>query len=334
MLRILGDLCLADGYFDKGKGIGTQIAIGKDPFKYLYRTKEDYWIGNFECVCANGSDKPFVVSPDVLSSINHMDMYGFANNHAMQIGDDGYVQTVDYFKINKIPYFGSNAQRSYVFTHQNKRVGILGFCIRPDNFSDNPKYWHIPELKDIEDELKSLEKCDFIIAYVHWGYEFINYPNIEQRQMAHWLIDSGIDLVIGMHPHVTQGSEIYKGKQIYYSLGNAVFNMPWENTKHGLMVNVDLDHPNPKVWNEYLKLGEDGFPRIDKNVDKEFSIEYLNSIVNRQIENEKYFSEVSIWNDRYTKANRKAIIKRMMTMSFKDQVDLLKDFFIRRILKK
>lgn len=161
--------------------------------------------------------------------------------------------------------------------------------MRPDNFTKAPLYWHLPELSDIEDEIKKLRNCDFKIAYVHWGYEFINKPNIEQRQMAHWLVDIGIDIVIGMHPHVAQGSEIYKNKHIFYSLGNSVFNMSWEPTKYGLLVNVDLSEKIEKVWTEYTKIGSDCFPRLLKKFPRSSPELILTILCMRQLKTKYIF---------------------------------------------
>lgn len=334
MLKILGDICFADGYFDKGKGIGSAIKTGVDPFKYLDCQDGDFWIGNFECVCADSEDDYFVISPSILDLVHHLDFYGVANNHLMQIGSRGYQQTIDYLESQGLNYAGSNKKRSSKFVHQNKKVGVLAFSMRPDNFSESPLYWHIPELADIKTEIDKLIDCDFRIAFIHWGYEFMNRPNIEQRQMAHWLVDSGIDLIIGMHSHVAQGSEIYKGKNIFYSLGNAVFNMPWTPTQYGLMVNVDFTNEAIKIWTDYIRIGEDNFPSVVTTVPEKFTRKYLDSLVNATTENEIYFAQAREYNSEYTKVNRKAILKRIISMPLNEIMALISDFVKRRIIHK
>ena len=62
-----------------------------------------------------------------------------------------------------------------------------------------------------------------MIASCHWGIEGDHYPNSYQQQMAHQVIDWGADVLIGSHPHVLQGVELYNGKVICYSLGNFCF---------------------------------------------------------------------------------------------------------------
>ncbi len=334
MLKILGDCCFADGYFDKGCSVGTAIMSGNNPFEYLKINDNDFWIGNFECACAKEDQNHFVVSPNSLSAIKHLNFYCFANNHAMQIGDTGYNQTIAYFENNGIPYCGSIEKKSEKINHQGKTVGIFAFSMRPDNFSNNPLYWHLPELSDIEREIDKLSDCDYKIAFVHWGYEFMNRPNIEQRQLAHFLIDKGVDLVAGMHPHVAQGAEVYKGKHIFYSLGNAVFNMAWEPTKYGLIVNIDFSKESPVVSSDYIQIGEDYFPKIVESIPQPYSREYLDSLINYTKENEIYFAETRKFAKQYTKANRKAIVKRMLIMSNKEKVALITDFLKRRIFHK
>lgn len=82
------------------------------------------------------------------------------------------------------------------------------------------------------------------IVNLHWGYEHSDTPAPFQRELAHRLIDAGADIIIGHHPHVPQGEEIYKGKHIYYSLGNFNFwqfdTKTTENNRWGYMVNYDL----------------------------------------------------------------------------------------------
>lgn len=137
-----------------------------------------------------------------------------------------------------------------------------------------------------------------------------------------------------MHPHVAQGAEEYNGGHIFYSLGNSVFNMEWEPTRYGFLVNVDLSGDNPCVFREYTKIGEDFFPKIVDDVPDKLSSKYLDFRVLDTIENEKYFAETLSLYTQYTKANRKAILKRMLKMPMHAKYDLLSDFVKRRFLHK
>ena len=78
------------------------------------------------------------------------------------------------------------------------------------------------------------------MAAFHWGQELLDTPKVYQRNTAHFCIENGVDLVIGHHPHVTQGEEIYKNKLIVYSLGNFAFGT-YSERGEGEMVVVEID---------------------------------------------------------------------------------------------
>jgi poly-gamma-glutamate synthesis protein (capsule biosynthesis protein) len=81
---------------------------------------------------------------------------------------------------------------------------------------------------------------DFIIISIHWGVEYSGYPLDEQIDIAHSIIDAGADAVIGHHPHVFQGIEIYKGRPIFYSLGNFIFGSINEDIRDNILVELKL----------------------------------------------------------------------------------------------
>lgn len=335
MLRIIGDCNFSDGFFDMGYGTGTLIKNGADPFQYIKGENDtDFWIGNFECVCSGVSGnegteaRQFIIAPDACDHINHLDFYGVANNHVMQHGAEAYSQMVNYIVEKGALYAGTREKPTVVFEHQGKKVSITVFNQRPENFTKPPLYWAMPEYGKIKAELKKYEDCDYRIIYVHWGIEFINYPYNDQKLFAHYLVDCGANLVIGMHPHVMQGFEVYKGKHIFYSLGNCVFNMPWEPTKYSLQVNVDL--ATNAVSYKYLHIGADYFPRYVEQVPEKYTMEYLNTLVGICEDNEKYFAKADKSLGEYRKANRKNIVKNIWRLKFSDVSSMLLDFINRR----
>ena len=335
MLRIVGDCCFADGFFDVGCGVGTSVKNGANPFQYMKEEgNTDYWIGNFECVCSNISNKngvasrQFIIEPAACKYINHLDFYGVANNHVMQHGPDAYGRMIEYFEKIGVAYAGTKNKRTTIIDHQGKRVSITVFNQRPENFAKPPLYWAMPEYEDIKKELLD-QVCDFRIVYVHWGVEFINYPYNDQKQFAHFLVDCGFDLVIGMHPHVMQGLEVYKEKFIFYSLGNCVFNMPWEPTKYSLMVNVDLETNG--VTYRYLRIGKDCFPKYEKDIPEVYSIEYLNSRLGICEDDETYFAKAQKALREYRKSNKIGLVKNIWKMSFTDFSFMLFDYIKRKL---
>lgn len=339
MLRITGDINFTDGFFDTGFGVGSSIAKGADPFAKLNRNGSDFWIGNFECVCSDISDKEgiyrkqFIISPDKLPHIRHFNLYGVANNHVMQHGGRAYERMLDYLERNGCEYVGSKSRKSTVIEYQNKKIGIIAFSCRPENFSDAPLYWSMPEYSDIEMEMTALKDCDFRIIYVHWGNEFIDYPYGDQKHFAHFMIDKGADMIIGMHPHVLQGFEIYKDRYIFYSLGNFVFNMPWLPTKHAAVVNIDFETGHPEVSWDYIKIEDDFFPAYadESDVPKQFRFDYLNTLIANVEENERYYAKVFSCMKEYRKANYLNIIRDISKFRCSDLMQILADFAKRRL---
>lgn len=338
MLVFTGDINLTDGYFNVGFGISTRIANGLDPYRKLNRNGNDLWIGNFEGVASDVTNNTgfagevFRVQPGVLQNLNHFDVYGLANNHAMQHGKEAYQQTFDAIRGYGSECFGANKQKSVVMTHQGKMVSFTGMCLRIEEFTDGPLYWYNPEYKEIEKELKSLPVEAFKVLYIHWGNEYINRPSSAQKKFAHWLIDIGFDLIIGMHPHVLQGYEEYNGKYIFYSLGNFVFEMAWEPTKIGAIVKFYLDTKQPSV--EYIHIENDGTPVVveESKIPAEWRFGYLNEALKKEDNSEQYHAEISRNYAAYRKANHRYIINNMIKHPTLGN-SLLKDFIKRRFLK-
>ena len=321
MLRIVGDVNLTDGYFDVGFGIGSMLKNGNyDPFQYLERNSEDCWIGNFEGVSSETSvlkgtkSLQFRVEPECLSQLTHFHYYGVANNHIVQHGENAYKRTVEFLESLGSKCFGSNKQKTQLFEHQGKQVTITGFSFRIDAFSPRPPYWHNPELTDIIKELDFIPQNAYKIVYIHWGCEFVMQPTREQKKLAHWLIDQGFDLVVGMHPHVLQGYEIYKEKFIFYSLGNFVFDMAWMPTRYGGMINVDLTSKKPMVHPSYIKINDRFQPVIidEKKVPESLRFDNLNKLLLCDYNYEGYHNLIVSNYKKYRIANRKDIFLKVI----------------------
>lgn len=138
------------------------------------------------------------------------------NNHINDFGTDGFIMTKTILESKGISVI-DNAP----FYYEN--YGIISFMdLSTSNSAD--EYIRFSKKKADKFIKEAKEKgARNIIALMHWGIE--NDPNPVKSQIdnAHWLIDHGIDLIIGHHPHCVQSVENYKGKLIFYSLGNGVF---------------------------------------------------------------------------------------------------------------
>lgn len=181
----------------------------------------------------------FQFDPDVISALQAtgIDAFSQANNHGLDQGSAGYQDSVAALRSAGFLAFGHQVQDSdisYATTTINGiRVAFMGW-----NTTDNPMD-RVQAKIAIE---HANAEADLIIAYLHWGLEYQDLPSRDQTDTAHWLIDQGLDAVIGGHPHWVQGLGSYKGKPIVWSLGNFIFDQDFsKETKQGMAVELTID---------------------------------------------------------------------------------------------
>lgn len=190
------------------------------------------------------------------------DLVNLANNHFGNQGQEGMNLTFSTLNQNNIDYFGAGTNFQTTHTPVIKQVNgvkiaFLGYSdsdVLPANsiakeVSAGVAVMDIKQAKIDIEEAKT--KADMVIVSMHSGTEYTPNPNSRQIEFAHAAIDSGADLVIGHHPHVVQAIENYRGKKIFYSLGNFVFDQAWSSeTMQGLMVKLTFN--NTKLTNTEL----------------------------------------------------------------------------------
>ena len=155
-----------------------------------------------------------------------------ANNHVMDFGEEAFTKTKETLDTLNIPYFGAglsteNFNNPSIIEFEGKKIALFGYTC----FTTHPLFGDtkqsgsaVLELnRIIKDILSIRDEVDFIIIQPHWGIQEIPFPRYSDREIAHKLIDSGADLIIGHHAHVIQSHEIYKDKHIFYGLGNFIF---------------------------------------------------------------------------------------------------------------
>lgn len=145
--------------------------------------------------------------------LGSIEAVNLANNHTYDYQKVGYDDTVSILKDNSIGYFGEDT--TYFTTVNDIRVALIG----ANGWSDSNAIKE--KLKQRITEAK--EKADLIIVEFHWGIEKDYYPNEIQKKLAKYVIDQGVNLVLGSHPHVMQGIGTYKNTNIVYSMGNFCF---------------------------------------------------------------------------------------------------------------
>ncbi len=183
--------------------------------------EDDLTIVNFEGTLTDSTtreDKQFAFKADKsyaeILTDGFVEAANLANNHSKDYGEQSYNDTMDALDEAGITNFGYD--RIAIKKVKGIKVGLVGTYVLADGLGvKDSMEKNIQDLKD--------EGAQVIIASFHWGEEKAEYPNDVQVKLAHAAIDAGADLVLGHHPHVLQGIEQYKGKNIVYSLGNFCF---------------------------------------------------------------------------------------------------------------
>jgi len=191
------------------------------------------------------------------------DVISFATNHCMDWGREGFSDTLDVLKRNGLNVIGAGedifeARKPYIAEINGAKVGFLGYnSILPQDYyatEDRPgcaplrghtlyeqiehdqpgtpcrihTFPHRGDLNAMLEDIDALRpKVDILVMSFHWGLHFIPAVLADyQRDIAYAAIDRGADIILGHHPHILKAIEVYKGKVIFYSLGNFALDTP------------------------------------------------------------------------------------------------------------
>ena len=222
ILSFAGDCTLANV---QGKtGSGTFLHTVGDKYDYpfadvlpYFSTDECTFI-NLECVLSDrGSpaNKMFTFRgpPEYINILTEgsVEYAGVVNNHTMDYGKDAYKDTLALLDGAGI-YYAEDKDTVLFTTPNGLKIGV---------YSHNFPY----EPTGIKTKIKELrdQGAEIVVMCVHWGEEYYFKPNSTQKNIAHYAIEGGADIVYGHHPHVLQNIEHYKDGVIFYSLGNFSF---------------------------------------------------------------------------------------------------------------
>jgi poly-gamma-glutamate synthesis protein (capsule biosynthesis protein) len=180
-----------------------------------------------------------------------IDVVSMANNHILDYGQAALKDCL--LRLNRagIAHAGAGlnstaAASPAILITPAGTVSVLAFTeILPSGFAATADHGGVnPITQDRKRVLSSIktaaEKTDFVVVSVHWGVEYHAQADSEQRSLAHQMIDAGADLVLGHHPHVIQGLEVYHGRLIAYSLGDFVFDHWSRATGEAFILQVSL----------------------------------------------------------------------------------------------
>ena len=183
---------------------------------------DDLTIANLEGTLTSSDDKQDkkynIRGPKKYAGIltaGSIEAVSLGNNHTMDYGEQGLQDTKDALDSKGVVWALDETLGRYT-TDSGVKIGIVS--VKSIEYAADKM-----ELMAQGIETLKAENMDLIVVCVHWGVEKDYDSNEDQSRMAHELVDAGADLVLGCHPHVLQGVEVYNGKVICYSLGNFCF---------------------------------------------------------------------------------------------------------------
>lgn len=247
-------------------GSATEILLKESydyPFTYIKPLLDnaDVVIGNLEgpltSICNNEMelDKKYVFrSPPgkVAPALKRagFNLLSLANNHIMDYGPSGMIDTVDALKQHNILSVGVGrntalARAGKIIHTHNGKLGFLSYSLTfPESFwaTDTQAGAAFGHEKQIVADIKRLKKhADSVIVSFHWGREKITELRPYQPKLGRAAIDAGAALVIGHHPHILQAIEQYKDGLIMYSLGNFIFGSYSPDAKTSVVARITLN---------------------------------------------------------------------------------------------
>ena len=261
-----------------GRSCAAKIENGTDPFADIAPLLRDasFAAANLECTISNlgGPAQRYAFrAPERSAQLLHgagFRAMGLANNHALDFGSAAlrdcaarlFHEQVEPIGVEKT---GTNACTPSIFSvFEGKNIAILAI-----NDVGTPGGAQIAAATDRADLNAAIanarSRANLVVCLVHWGTENSENVTDEQRELARWLIDRGVDLVVGSHPHCVQPLDVYHGCPIAYSLGNLVFDgaPSVSSWNRGALLEIDLDKSAEASSVCLIPLVlKDGFPQL------------------------------------------------------------------------
>lgn len=252
VVSFTGDMLLASLHGKRAAGNFLDYAARQEPEYFLQHVRpifeaDDFTVVNLENVLTdrNLTPKEKTTDPaywfrapaattDILTS-SGVEAVSLANNHTGDYGTAGYKDTVKAVSAAGLEYGGND--RTFYLEKNGYRVAVICHGL-----------WSEGQAGTIIQRLRTAEKnSDFQVVFCHGGAEGVHAPEAWRVRASRRLIDNGADLVLGNHPHVLQPREVYKGKEIVYSLGNFCFGGSRSPENRTIIYQLILQVENEKL---------------------------------------------------------------------------------------
>jgi len=227
LMSAVGDCTIGtDSKFNYATSLPAMVSNSNKDFSYYFKnvydifSHDDVTIANLETTFTDSTDKAekqfnFKATNDFTKSLTLGSIEGvnLSNNHIYDYKEKGFKDTKLALAKEKVKYFGEGSK--WITKIKDQSFGFLGY-----------RGWSLDKsfLNSVKQDIAELKKTNsVVIINFHWGNENQYYPIDAQKELAHFAIDNGADIILGHHPHVIQGIEQYKNRIIAYSLGNFCF---------------------------------------------------------------------------------------------------------------
>jgi len=258
-LLITGDFCVSDSF--------RRESLFDSEIISLFACA-DYRIVNLEApiTIENKRNEIFKTGPHLYTTKNttlpllkklKIDLVTLANNHIMDYGQTGLMDTLSALKGAGIDAVGAGlnlheATKPVVLEKDSIRMAILNFAENEWACAKEGRPGAAP--LDIIENIKQIQEVkansEFLIIIIHGGHEYYNFPSPGVQKRYRFLAENGASVIIGHHSHCISGYEVHQGVPIFYNLGNFVFTepSPFESWYTGLVLNLHIQCDRKLEW--------------------------------------------------------------------------------------
>lgn len=230
---------------------------------------------------------------------NGIDMLSIANNHTMDLSENGLLKTISHMKEYGMSYVGAyesleDSETKRIVEVKGVRIGVLAYTYGLNGLTIPRGKDYLVSLIDrtrMERDIRELKQdADVIVVSIHWGDEYSLLPSNSQKELASWLAEEGVDIIFGHHPHVLQQYSQIGKTQIFYSLGNFYSAQQFDSTNIGGIGKVKVSQKE-FAGRSFTEVGDASFfpTAVIRDEEKRFVVVPLH---NAEVEyNEKWVKE-------------------------------------------
>jgi poly-gamma-glutamate capsule biosynthesis protein CapA/YwtB (metallophosphatase superfamily) len=256
-----------------GRSAGKRLSQHAEGYSYAFSrvadllNEGDIVFGNLEAPLTDSTkslsrEKKIILkaAPEAITGIKTggFNILSLANNHMMDYYAEGLEDTINILNEHDILFSGGGknleeARKPAIITKKGVSLALLSYSdMVTYTYAGNPNISYnagedkpglVPrDYKLIKDDIDSIKgKADLIAISLHWGIEESFKISDDQIEFARQLLDDGADMILGHHPHQFQGIEIYKGKPIFYSMGNFLFDQNDPENMESFIIKMEYE---------------------------------------------------------------------------------------------